>query len=288
LPGPGIRRRKLAATLKQLREQAGKKPADAAEWLSRSQSTISKIEGGKQAVDIAQVRSLLQLYGVESPESDAIVRLASEASERGWWAAYSDTVPDWFADYIALETDAVQVQTWDSSLIHGLGQTADVTTALVASGRQGVTEPLLERTTSLRQARQSRLTGDNPVELHMILGEGAVRQVIGGPDVWRGQLSHLLDMSDMDNVTIQVLPFSAGAHPGLVSPFTLLRFGEDYRDMDAAYTEVDRGCLWMERPADLEHYAWVFGELSGNEDRKGHALDEAGTRDLLSSLMRHL
>lgn len=281
MPGPGIRRRRLAATLKQLREQAGKKPADAAEWLSRSQSTISKIEGGKQAVDIAQVRALLQLYGVESPESDAIVRLAGEANERGWWAAYSDTVPDWFAAYIALETDAVQLQVWDGSLIHGLGQTADVTTALVASGRQGVTDAILERTTSLRQARQSRLTGDDPMQVHMILGEGAVRQVIGGPEAWRGQLRHLIDMSELDNATIQVLPFSAGAHPGLVSPFTLLRFEDDYKDMDAAYTEVDRGCLWMERPADLEHYTWAFSRLSEL------ALDPSDTVGLLDSLVRH-
>jgi transcriptional regulator with XRE-family HTH domain len=139
MAGPTIRRRQLAKRMRHLRDQAGKTPREAADWAGTTTSTISKIENAKHAVQLAHIKLLLQLYGVEPPESDEILRLAREANQRGWWtsSSYGDTLPKWFRDYCGLENDAEEIWTFDPEVIHGLLQTPSYVRAIVAAAQPG-------------------------------------------------------------------------------------------------------------------------------------------------------
>ncbi len=281
MPGPTIRRRQLGRRLRQLRATSGKPARDVAEWLDISTATLSKVENGKQAAKIAHVRLLLQLYGVDAGESEELLRIAREAGQRGWWTSYADAVPDWFRDYIGLESDAAELWTYDAERIHGLLQTSRYVQAVCHAGQDDADAEELASRVGLRDARQGRLTGGEPPDVVSIVSEGAVRRLVGGRVVMREQLEHLLEMSELPHVTFQVLPFDAGAHPGMNSPFTLLRFEQDL-GMDAVYLDNDIGALYVERPDDVRRYAENFGRL------RKQARTPKQTRDLLAGLVRDL
>lgn len=214
MSGPTIRRRQLGRQLRQLRDAAGKSSRAAAEWLDVSQATVSKVENGKQAPKIAHVRLLLQLYGVESPRSEAILRLAREANQRGWWTAYGDTVPDWFRDYVGLETDATELWTYDAELIHGLLQTPDYIRAVTAACNEESADFDVECYIDQRQARQDRLTSSNPPLFSAVVSEGALRRMVGGPEVMRAQIQHLIELSKLPHVTLPGAAVRGGRAPG--------------------------------------------------------------------------
>jgi transcriptional regulator with XRE-family HTH domain len=264
MAGPTIRRRQLAKRMRHLRDQAGKTPREAADWAGTTTSTISKIENAKHSVQLAHIKLLLQLYGVEPPESDEILRLAREANQRGWWtsSAYGDTLPKWFRDYVGLEDDAEEIWAYDPELIHGLLQTPNYVRAVVAAAQPGCSPADLERFVDLRQARQDKVYGDQPTQLNVVLGEGALRRVVGSRDIMAEQLDALLQLSKLDHISLRVLPFDAGAHPAMVSPFILLRFDTEPDLMDVVYLEHDTGALYLERPADIDRYSWIFSELT--------------------------
>lgn len=279
-PGPTIRRRQLGKELRRLRERAGTSTGAAADWLDVATSTVSKVENGRQAPRVAHVRLLLQLYGVESPESDALLRLAREANQRGWWASYGDTVPDWFRNYVGLEADAERIATYDPELIHGLLQTSDYTRAVTLASRPDLTQEGIDRAAEVRHARQDRLTDENPPHVHAILGEGVLRRVVGGRAVMVTQLKRLTELADRPNITVQVLPFEAGAHPAMVSPFHVLTFPED--TPPAVYLENDRGAVYLERPADIERYTWMHRQLAEQ------SLSPERSAELAATLVGHL
>ena len=262
MAGPTIRRRQLARRMRHLRDAADKTPKEAADWAGTTASTISKIENAKHSVQLAHIKLLLQLYGVEPPESDEILRLAREANQRGWWtsSSYGDTLPKWFRDYVGLENDAEEIWTYDPETIHGLLQTPDYVRSVVAAAQPGSSAADLERSVDLRQARQDKLHGDNPPKLSVVLGEGALRRVVGSSEIMAGQLDTLLQLIKLDHVSLRVLPFAAGAHPAMASPFILLRFDDEPDDMNVVYLEHDTGALYLERPADIERYTWIFTE----------------------------
>lgn len=264
MAGPTIRRRQLAKRMRYLRERAGKTPKEAAEWAGTTTSTISKIENAKHSVQLAHIKLLLQLYGIEPPESDEILRLAREANQRGWWtsSAYGDTLPKWFRDYVGLENDAEEIWAYDPELVHGLLQTPGYVRALVAASQPGCSPADLERFVDLRQARQDKLHGDRPPRLNVVLGEGALRRVVGSPEVMSEQLDTLVHLAKLNQVCLRVLPFDVGAHPAMVSPFILLRFDTEPHDMDVVYLEHDTGALYLERPADIDRYTWIFTEIT--------------------------
>lgn len=284
MAGPTIRRRQLARRMRHLRDQAGKTPKEAADWAGTTTSTISKIENAKHAVQLAHIKLLLQLYGVEPPESDEILRLAREANQRGWWtsSAYGDTLPKWFRDYVGLENDAEEIWAYDPELVHGLLQTPGYVRAVVSAAQPGTSPADLERFVDLRQARQDKLHGDNPPKLNVILGEGALRRAVGGPDIMAEQLDALAQVSALDHISLHVLPFGAGAHPAMVSPFILLRFDTEPDEMDVVYLEHDTGALYLERPADIHRYTWIFIQATKQ------ALDQDATRQLIATVKTQL
>jgi transcriptional regulator with XRE-family HTH domain len=255
-PSPTVRRRELGRELRRLREAAKLRREDAAEYIDLSVPSVSKIETGKQAVTVPAVRALLQLYGVGSPLADHLVNLAKQANMRGWWVTFGDTVPDFFRTFVGLESDAAEEWTYESESIPGLFQTPEYTKAVRYAFEPTASDADLERSVALRAARQERLTADNPLRVHAIVNEGALWRQVGGPDAMRRQLQHLESVAARDNVTIQVLPFSAGAHPAMVSSFSMLRFPEE--SMSTVYVEFDRGAVYPERKPDVDHYVDKF------------------------------
>lgn len=259
--GPTVRRRQLGLELRRLRETAGKTPREAADWLEVSTSTLSKIELGRQAIKGTHVRLLTQLYGVGAPDADTLLRLAREANQRGWWAAYGDTVPDWVRTYVGLEEDVSELWAYESGLVLGLFQTPAYAEAITAATRPGAGADELARLVAFRTARQERLFGDRSPSLRVVLDEAVLHRLVGGPKVMREQLDHLTEVARLPHVSVLVQPFSAGAHPSIGSAFTLLRFA-DTLSMNCVYLELDRGALYLERPADVDRYAAIFEQLS--------------------------
>lgn len=269
-----VRRRQLGMELRRLREDAGKIQADAAEWTGLGESAISKIERGKQKISAGHLKLLCQLYDVRSPHAQALEQLRKEAEKRGWWAVYGDDVPDWFRGYLGMETAAAEVWFYASELIPGLLQTVDYTKAITAAMDSGDAERA-ERYAAVRLARQKRLTDDDPLILRVVINEAAIRRPVGGPEVMRAQLDRLVDTARLPNVTVQLLPFSAGEHPAMLGAFSAIRFPQE--EMNVVYLESNLGALYFERPSQVEWYTHTFERLTSL------ALTSEATIDVLVS-----
>ncbi|MGQ0779269.1 MAG: helix-turn-helix domain-containing protein [Pseudonocardiales bacterium] len=256
-----VRRRQLGLELRRLREAAGKTPKEAADWLVLSTSTLSKIELGRHAIKGSHVRLLTQLYGVEAPESDTLMRRAQEANQRSWWAVYGDTVPDWARTYLDLEGDASELWVYESGLIFGPFQTPAYAEAIMSATLPKANAAALAKLVELRAARQERLIGDRAPTLRVMLDEAVLHRMVGGAEVMREQLTHLIEVAQLPHVDLGVQPFSTGAHPAIGAPLTLLRFA-DTEEINCVYLENQCGALYLERPSDLEHYTAVFERLS--------------------------
>ena len=276
-PGRTLRRRKLSKTLRRYRREAGLSMRELAKRTRLQTSTISRIESGEHTIMPRNVQLILQACGVGAPEMDTLVRIAEGAEDVSWWVTYSDTVPDWFRDFVDLETDAEVIRTYASELVDGLLQTKRYATAVAEAGRLGsMTEEELQRAVELREARQARL---DTLQLHVVMNEAVVRRTFGDQDVMREQFERLADLSERDNLTIQVLPFAAGGHPAAKGPFTLMRFPEGFDDMDLVYVETENGGIWQERASDIDRYNRIFTRVTEL------ALSPEETRSLLISLI---
>jgi transcriptional regulator with XRE-family HTH domain len=247
--------------LRRLREAAAKSQEDAGRWLGIPGTAISKMETGKQRVTQAYLTLLLQLYNVGSPHAEALERLRRESSQRGWWAAYGDTVPSWFASYVGMEAAAAEVWTYEAEFIPGLLQIPQYTEAVTIATNPNSTAAQVQKFVEVRTARQQRLTSDEPLILRAVINEAAIRREVGGSDVMRAQIERIIEIAKLPNMTVQVLPFSAGAHPGMLGAFTALRFPEE--PMNTVYVELDNGALYLEAPAEVERYAHTFERLTG-------------------------
>ena len=246
--------------LRRLREAAGRSQEEAGRWLDIPATAISKMETGKQRVSAAYLKLLLQFYEVGSPHSEALERLRRESSHRGWWAAYGDTVPKWFADYVGMETAAAEVWTYEAEFIPGLLQTPAYTEAVTRATNPTITDEQVQRFVEVRAARQKRLTSDDPLALRAVINEAAIRREVGGPEVMQAQIQRLIEASELPTVTVQLLPFSVGAHPGMLGAFTALRFPEE--PMNTVYVELDGAALYLEAPAETARYAKTFERLT--------------------------
>lgn len=277
-PGQTLRRRKLGKELRQHREAAGLTVRQVSEYVGLQPGTITKIEKGRQAILPRNVRLILQACNVGAPTMDNLIRLAEESDDRGWWTAFSDTMPDWFETYVSIEGDAEEIWVYSAELFDGQTQTPATAEALARTTYPGITEPQLRRSVELCRARQAHLEQKQPT-LRIVLNEAVIRRPVGTADLMCEQLQHLLALMERPNITIQVLPFSTGLHPGMKSSFTLLRFPEGFDDMDCVYLENENGAVWQERPGDIARYSEIFTRL------RDAALSPADTRALLDSLV---
>ena len=274
--GPAVRRRQLARQLRELRTAAGfttMEAAAAATGLSRA--TISRIEAAKQVILPRTVRLLCQIYGIGSPTLDHLLRLAEESDDRGWQVDYADTVPSWFDRYVGEEADATEMWTYEAEFVPGLLQTDDYCRAVRAAAGPDVSATDTERAVAFRAARQARLTAKRPPKLHAVINEAVLYRQVGGRSVMDEQLRHLAAMAQRPNVTLRVLPFSAGAHPAMIGSFMMLHFPPS-TGVATIFVEVDSGGLYRDRPADFDRYNWVFRQL------RDLALDPAQSLDLIT------
>ncbi|EFC81531.1 helix-turn-helix transcriptional regulator [Parafrankia sp. EUN1f] len=257
---PTVRRRRLGAELRRLREQAGLSADDAARHLECSPSKISRVETGRTPARVRDVRDLLDLYLVhDTSERGTLLDLVRQSKEQGWWQSFGDAVPDWLETLIGLEGDADTICTYESVLVPGLLQTEEYTRALAMDFDGEGSPSEAERTVALKRERQKR-RGQTGRLVHALLDEAVLHRPVGGPEVLRGQLEHLLAEASSGRVVIGVIPFRTGGYPAQGFPFTLFEF-PDTRDQPVVYLEALSGAVYLEKAQEVRRYKVAFDKL---------------------------
>ena len=258
--GPTVQRLVLGGHLRRLREQANMTTERAAASIRGSHSKISRMEHGRVGFKERDIADLLTLYGVlGGPEREALLNLAKEASTPGWWQAYSDILPNWVEPYFGLEAAASFIREFELQFIPGILQIEEYARAVIRLGTL-TSEDEIVRRAKARISRQEIFLRDEPPKIWAVLDEGALRRHIGGRQVMRAQLEHLIDMCEHPHVTLQILPFSAGAHRAMGGPFTILRYTEpDLRDV--VYIEQLTSALYLDKPTEVDAYLEVIEEV---------------------------
>ena len=251
----------LGAQLRRLREASQITTDEAGQAIRATHSKISRLERGRSGAKQRDVADLLSLYGVtDETEREGLLTLARQANTPGWWQQYNDILPKWFELYVGLEKSASIIRAYEVQFIHGLLQTQDYARAviLIANAHAPVEE--IDRRVSLRMKRQQLLTQPDAPELWAVLDEASLRRPLGGRTVMRAQLEHLLQITDLPNVTLQVVPFDAGPHAAAGGPFTILRFPEP--DLpDLVYLEQLNSALYLDQPDAVIDYVAVMDQL---------------------------
>jgi transcriptional regulator with XRE-family HTH domain len=254
---PTVRRRRLAAELRRLRERAQLTIEDVAEKLECSSSKISRIETGHVGVNPRDARELLRLYGVADDQREALVQLSREARKKGWWHAYNEVFTGAF---VGLEAEASSLRAYQALLVPGLLQTQDYMRAVIRAARPGATAAEVDKRVKARLARQQLLTDVDPPQYWTVVDEAVLCRSVGGPDVMHAQLNWLAERATLPHVTIQVLPFAAGAHAGMEGPFLILGFPEP-ADPDVVYVDNTTTGIYFEDPAEVLRYTLMFDHL---------------------------
>jgi transcriptional regulator with XRE-family HTH domain len=259
---PTVLRMILGRQLQALREKAGLSYQQAADAIYSSEWTIRRIEAGKGALKPLNIKSLLVTYGVtDVREIDAFLGLARDASKPGWWHSYSDVLPDWFKVAVGLEESASLIRTYQPQVVPGLLQTEAYARAITAASFPSEKEEDTERRVALRLARQDLLRRPAPPEYWVILEETVLRRPIGGPEVMRGQIEHLIETAARPNITIQVLPFATGWHPALYGMFNIFRFPDDAIP-DVVYSEGLTGAYYLNKPEETSKYIEALDRMA--------------------------
>ncbi|CUW30173.1 hypothetical protein TUE45_04893 [Streptomyces reticuli] len=279
-PGSVVRRMLLGSQLRRLREARGITREAAGYSIRASESKISRMELGRVSFKTRDVEDLLTLYGItDEAERESLLSLAREANVAGWWHSYTDVLPSWFPTYVGLEGAASLIRAYEVQFVHGLLQTEEYARAVVLRGMKGASVADVERRVALRLERQKYLLADNAPEFHIVLDEAALRRPYGDREVMRGQLQHLIDISERPNVRLQVMPFSFGGHSGESGAFTILSFPESDLS-DVVYLEQLTSALYLDKREDVAQYEQALKELQ--QDSPGP--DES--RDLLRGLLQ--
>lgn len=271
---PTVRGRRLARELRKLREEQGLTLQEVADRLDWSRATVSRLETSQTRPRPGDIADLLDLYGVPSPDRDALITLARQAGQRGWWTAYQDVFA---GSYVALEDEASHIRTWDPQLIHGLLQTEPYARTVITAGRLLPAQEDIERRIAARKIRQTLLERENAPQLHVVFDEAVLHRPIGGPEVMRGQLDALTTAVTRPSVTIQVLPYAAAAHAGLDGRFTILSY-PDPADPDIAYVEGTMGDVYLESAGEIAKHRDRFDRIEAaalSPEDSAHLIAEA-------------
>ncbi|MGY5099853.1 helix-turn-helix domain-containing protein [Streptomyces sp. 900105245] len=256
---PTVRRRRLGQELRRLRELKGMTAEEVAERLLVSQSKISRLENGRRSISQRDVRDLCGVYEVDDQRIvDSLMEMARDSRQQGWWHTFGD-IP--YSVYIGLETDAESLRVYEPQLVTGLLQTRAYAEALVQGALPETSTAEIEKRVQVRMRRQERITAEGtPLRLWVVLDEAALRRVVGSKPVMREQLEHLIEMSQLPHVTVQVLPFEVGAHPGLNGQYAILEF-TDAADSSVVYLEGVTSDLYLEKAQDVQKYAVMYEHL---------------------------
>jgi transcriptional regulator with XRE-family HTH domain len=255
--GPTVRRMLVGAELRRLRTAKGLSREEAGKAIRASEWKIHRLENGQVSFKEHDIVDLLRLYGVtDADEIAEFVVLAREANTPGWWQRYGDVLPQWFRTYVDLESAASLIRTYEGQLVPGLLQTDDYIRAVVHDASLEPSEDVGRRV-RLRMARQTVLTREHPPRLWAVVDEAALRRPVGGREVMRGQLERLIAATKLPNVTLQILPFAGGAHPAMVSAFSILRFAD--RELpDVVYLEHLTNAVYLDKREEVERYLDVM------------------------------
>ena len=257
---PTLRARRLALELLRRREAAGLTREEAARQLEWSTSTIFRIETGRSRPQPGNVRVLLELYGVSGPERDGLIRLAREARQPGWWHSFRDVLPNPYEVFIGLEAGAASIRNFEPIVVPGLLQTEEYARQMSRGGPRELDRDDIERRVQVRMERQRILPREDRPRLWAVIDEAVIRRIVGDLEVMREQLRHLIDSAEQGKTTLQVVPFSAGAHAGTTGPFIILDFPEP-TDPAVVYVETLAGDLYLEERVDVERYTLAFDRL---------------------------
>ncbi|GAA3260215.1 helix-turn-helix domain-containing protein [Nonomuraea helvata] len=260
-PGsPTVLRILLGTQLRRLRTEKGISREDAGYSIRASHAKISRLELGQVSFKQRDVADLLTLYGVTDPaERDPLLALAKQANAPGWWHKYGDVLPAWFEVYIGLEGAASSMRTYENQFVPGLLQTPAYARAVIELAHERAPKAELDRRVAVRTTRQRRL--ESGLTVWAVIDEAVVRRTLGGPEIMREQIAHLLDLTAERNVTVQIMPFDRGGHAAAGGPFSILRFPEPELP-DVVYMEQLTSALYLDKPADSDHYMEVMDRLS--------------------------
>ena len=272
--------RRLVIELKRFREAAGLTGEQVAEQMGWSAAKVYRIEGDRVRVLARDVQRLLKLYGIAGEQRDAVMELARLARVKDWWQQYSGAIPEWFQFYVGLEAAASAMQEYNAELVTGLLQTEPYIRAVMAAAMRADTNgDDMERQVKVRMERQKRLTAADAPRLWVVLNEAGLHRQVGGPAIMRDQLARIADVAGLGNVTVQVLPYTAGAHPAMLGSFTLMQF-PDPADRDVVYLEAETGALYLEKHEDVRRYSLILDYL------RAQALGPAESRALIAQLAK--
>ncbi|TDX03714.1 helix-turn-helix transcriptional regulator [Kribbella sp. VKM Ac-2566] len=259
---PTVRLRRLAAELRTLRSEAGLTRELVQERTGVNQGTLWRIEKGQAKPHTGTLETLFDLYGVPEARRTELIELTRGAKHPGWLRQFTDVIPQGYAAYISFESEAKIAHNYESLYIPGLLQTEEYARAAVRDGLPMAAEEI-ERNVETRMERQVVLGRKReerePLEFWAVVDEAALRREVGGPAVMRAQLGRLLEVSERPNITLQVLPFDRGAHPGMTGAFVRLNFGPVAPDV--VYVESLAGDIFLETEAEIDRYSMVFDHL---------------------------
>ncbi|AVV42113.1 helix-turn-helix transcriptional regulator [Streptomyces sp. ID05-04B] len=275
---PTVRRRRLGQELRRLRELKGMTAEEVAERLLVSQSKISRLENGRRSISQRDVRDLCGVYEVEDQRMvDSLMEMAKDSRQQGWWHAFGD-VP--YSVYIGLETDAASLRVYDPQVVPGLLQTRQYAEALISGALPETAQTEIDKRVQVRMRRQERVSsGENPLRLWSVMDESALRRVVGGRELMRDQLEHLVEQSQLPHVTVQVIPFEMGAHPGLNGQYAILEF-PDTADSSVVYIEGVTSDLYLEKPNDVQKYSVMYEHL------RAQALNVEQSRQFIADIAK--
>jgi transcriptional regulator with XRE-family HTH domain len=257
---PTVLRRQLGAELRRMRERAHRTVTDVAHELGWSESKLSRVETAHSGIRAADLQRLCELYGAEEGERKRLSALADQARQRGWWEAYGDALPNAYETFIGFEAEATAIFNYEAQVVPGLLQTDEYASVVTIADAVVPDRGVIERRVAVRMARQAVLTRDPPPRLWAILDEAVIRRPIGGEDVMRRQLLRLLEASERETITIQILPFAVGAHRALAGSFIILEFGDD-SNAPLVYSEGMTGGTFRSKPDELRSYWMSFEAL---------------------------
>ena len=271
---PTVRRRRLGSELRKLRELKGMTAEEVASRLLVSQSKISRLENGRRSISQRDVRDLCNVYGVEDMRIvDSLMQMAKESRQQGWWHAFGD-IP--YSVYIGLETEAASLRVFEPQVVPGLLQTEGYASAVIAGNLPEASPEQVDKRVNVRMRRQERITDpDGPLRMWAVIDEAALCRRVGDPHTMREQLVHLVELSHLPHVTVQVLPFQAGAHPGLSGQFAVLEF-TDATDATVVYLEGVTSDLYLEKDTDVQAYSVMYEHL------RAQALSADDTRQFIT------
>ncbi|MBT2482805.1 DUF5753 domain-containing protein [Streptomyces sp. ISL-94] len=277
---PTVRSRRLGAALKRHREAAGADQATAAEAILKSVSKVSRLESGLTSASALEVRTLLDCYGVQDAgERARLEGWAKTGNQRGWWLDFQETVTPDYADHITLENEATYIRSWQPVLIPGLLQTAEYAESVITSGPTFIAADMAARLVQVRQERQRRIA-QGGVQFAAVIWEPAITSLASVPAIAGPQWSRLLEVGDRYNVTVQMLPASAGRAAGVAGPFVSFSFGDE-PTVEAVAVENLPNTSVIEAPDDLALYVNVFDRL------RSTALSSEETADRIRQLLKN-